>query len=59
MGMNIEIVIEEFPSKNGLHLITRPFDIKYFTDNFEKGTGLPIESKPEIKKQGLTNLYIP
>lgn len=59
MGMNIEIVIEEFPSKNGLHLITRPFDVKYFTDNFEKETGLPIESKPEIKKQGLTNLYIP
>lgn len=59
MGMNIEIVIEEFPSKNGLHLITRPFDVKYFADNFKKETGLPIESKPEIKKQGLTNLYIP
>lgn len=59
MGKNTEIVIEEFPSKNGLHLITRPFDVKYFTDNYEKVTGLPIESKPEIQKHGLTNLYIP
>ena len=59
MGKNTEIVIEEFPSKNGLHLITRPFDVKYFTDNFEKETGLPVGVRPEIKKHGLTNLYIP
>ena len=59
MGKNTEIVIEEFPSKNGLHLITRPFDVNYFTDNYEKVTGLPIETKPEIQKHGLTNLYIP
>ena len=59
MGKNTEIVIEEFPSKNGLHLITRPFDVKYFIDNFEKETGLPVEARPEIKKHGLTNLYIP
>ena len=59
MGKNIETVIEEFPSKSGLHLITRPFDVKYFTDNFENETCLPVKVRPEIKKHGLTNLYIP
>lgn len=53
------ICIDVLPSKNGVHQITRPFDVKYFTDNYEKETGYPIETKPEIQKHGLTNLYIP
>lgn len=54
-----EMCIDIIPSKNGVHQITRPFDVKYFTDNYEKETGYPISTKPEIQKHGLTNLYIP
>jgi hypothetical protein len=43
-------VITTLPSKNGCHLITKPFDVKEFTQNF---------CDIEIHKNNPTNLYIP
>lgn len=44
-------LVAEIPSKSGLHLITRPFDIKKAQE-----LGLP---KADIHKNNPTNLYIP
>lgn len=54
-------IIGIIPSKSGYHLVSNPFDINQFLEI------LKIESIyednyltiPEIKKEGLTNLYIP
>ena len=43
-------VICEIPSKNGVHLITKPFRVDYFKDAFPK---------IDIQKNNPTNLYIP
>lgn len=42
--------INEIPTLNGVHLITRPFDLKAFNEIFPD---------VEIKKNGLTALYVP
>lgn len=42
--------IDEIPTLNGVHLITRPFDLKAFNEIFPD---------VEIKKNGLTALYVP
>lgn len=45
----VNIVVETIESKNGFHLITRPFNVQIFDKQFPD---------IEIKKQGLTNLII-
>ena len=45
----VNIVIETIESKNGFHLITRPFNVQIFNKQFPD---------IEIKKHGLTNLII-
>lgn len=46
---DVEKIICELPSKSGIHLIVRPFDVRVFKNLF-KGV--------EIKKDNPTNLYI-
>jgi predicted HicB family RNase H-like nuclease len=46
---DIEKIICEIPSKSGIHLIVRPFDIREFKNKFKN---------IEIKKDNPTNLYI-
>jgi len=45
-------IIAEIPSKNGIHLITQPFDIKEFKQ-------FGREALVDIQKNNPTNLYIP
>jgi len=45
---NVDKIICEIPSKSGLHLIVRPFDLREFNKLFSV----------EIKKDNPTNLYI-
>ena len=54
-------IIGIIPSKSGYHLISNPFDINQFLEilkieSIYEDNHLTI---PEIKKEGLTNLYIP
>lgn len=43
-------VITEIPSKNGVHLITKPFDVKHFSESFDD---------VEVHKNNPTNALIP
>lgn len=52
-GSKIEAVI---PTKNGIHLITKRFDVKDFTD---KMTERPGKDLPDIQKKNPTLLYYP
>lgn len=45
----VNLVVETIESKNGFHLITRPFNVQIFNKQFPD---------IEIKKHGLTNLII-
>ena len=47
--------LARIPSKTGLHLVTRPFNIKPFSDRFGKDTN----GDSFVKSDGITNLYIP
>lgn len=47
--------LARIPSKTGLHLVTRPFNIKEFSDWFGKDTN----GDYYVKSDGITNLYIP
>ncbi len=54
-------IIDIIPSKSGYHLVSNPFDTNQFLEilkieSIYKDNHLTI---PEIKKEGLTNLYIP
>lgn len=54
-------IIGIIPSKSGYHLVSNPFDINQFLEilkieSIYEDNHLTI---PEIKKEGLTNLYIP
>lgn len=54
-------IIGIIPSKSGYHLLSNPFDINQFLEilkieSIYEDNHLTI---PEIKKEGLTNLYIP
>lgn len=52
LGDKVELTM---PTRNGVHLITKPFDIQQFTELCEKGfRWIP---RPEIKKNHLTLLY--
>jgi hypothetical protein len=56
-----EKILTKIPSKSGLHLITKPFNIQSFQENLEKEM-LPYQipvSKLDIHKDNPTNLYIP
>lgn len=45
------------PTRNGVHLITRPFNLKQFKDGFVANFGNRFDSIPDIKKNHLTLLY--
>ena len=47
--------IARIPSRTGLHLVTRPFNIKPFSDTFGKDKN----GDSFVKSDGITNLYIP
>jgi hypothetical protein len=51
---NTEKVIAQFPTKSGVHLITRPFDIKEFGLVYG---GCFDDETADIKKNHLTLLY--
>ena len=48
-------VLCKFPTKNGLHFITYPFDIQEFTNKWN--SEFDHKSLPDIKKNHLTLLY--
>jgi len=52
-GSKIEAVI---PTKNGIHLITKRFDVKDFTDQMAERPGKDL---PDIQKKNPTLLYYP
>ena len=52
-----EKLVFEMPTKSGLHLICRPFNLKEFKDGFEKELGDMFSEVPEIKRNHLTLLY--
>ena len=52
-GSKIEAVI---PTKNGIHLITKRFDVKDFTDQMIERPGKEL---PDIQKKNPTLLYYP
>ena len=47
--------LARIPSKTGLHLVTRPFNMKPFCDRFGKDKN----GDSFVKSDGITNLYIP
>jgi len=47
--------LARIPSKTGLHLVTRPFNVKPFSDRFGKDKN----GDAFVKSDGITNLYIP
>ena len=47
--------IARIPSKTGMHLVTRPFNMKPFCDRFGKDKN----GDSFVKSDGITNLYIP
>lgn len=51
-GDKIELVM---PTRSGVHLITKPFDVQHFKELCERGFGW--NEIPEIKKNHLTLLY--
>jgi hypothetical protein len=50
-------VVFTMPTKSGLHLIFRPFNLKQFKDGFREYFGDSITEIPDIKKNHLTLLY--
>lgn len=54
-------IIAEIPSKSGLHLITSPFNVIEFNNNFENELKAYNMNniKLDIQKKNPTNLYIP
>jgi len=52
---HISKVIEEIPTKNGFHLITKPFNVEQFKKYLNFG-GIII---PDIQKKNPTLLYLP
>lgn len=51
-GEKIELVM---PTRSGVHLITKPFDVQHFKELCERGFGW--NETPEIKRNHLTLLY--
>lgn len=51
-GEKIELVM---PTRSGVHLITKPFDVQHFKELCERGFGW--NDIPDIKKNHLTLLY--
>ena len=50
---NTEKILFEMPTKSGLHLITKGFDLKTFNDNCKNELGYKVD----VKKNHLTLLY--
>ena len=50
---NTEKILFEMPTKSGLHLITKGFDLKNFNDNCDRELGYIVD----VKKNHLTLLY--
>lgn len=51
-GEKVELIL---PTRSGVHLITKPFDLQHFKELCERGFGW--DDIPEIKKNHLTLLY--
>ena len=52
-----EKIVFVMPTRNGAHLITRPFNLKQFNDGFTGFFGNRFDKIPDIKKNHLTLLY--
>jgi len=53
-------ILSDIPSKNGCHLITKPFDTNvFYKDLAESYSRTLMYELPEIHKNNPTNLYIP
>ena len=52
-----EKVVFVMPTRNGVHLICRPFNLKQYKDGFRAFFGNRYDEIPEIKKNHLTLLY--
>ena len=52
-----EKILFVMPTRNGIHLICRPFNLKQFKDGFAEYFGNRYAEIPEIKKNHLTLLY--
>lgn len=52
-----EKIVFTMPTRNGAHLITRPFNLKQFNDGFTDYFGNRFDKIPDIKKNHLTLLY--
>lgn len=50
---NTEKILFEMPTKSGIHLITKGFDLKTFNDNCKNELGYKVD----VKKNHLTLLY--
>lgn len=48
-------LIKKIPSKTGIHLITKPFNVLEFTNNLKKHVDIHLD----IQKDNPTNLFIP
>jgi hypothetical protein len=48
-------LIIKIPSKTGIHLITKPFNVLEFTNNLKKHVDIHLD----IQKDNPTNLFIP
>lgn len=51
--INTEKILFEMPTKSGIHLITKGFDLKTFNDNCKNELGYKVD----VKKNHLTLLY--
>ena len=52
-----EKIIFTMPTRNGVHLISRPFNLKQFADGFIANFRTRFDTIPDIKKNHLTLLY--
>lgn len=52
-----EKIVFIMPTKDGVHLICRPFNLKQFNDGFTDYFGNRFDKIPDIKKNHLTLLY--
>ena len=50
-------VLFTMPTKSGIHLITRPFNLFQFNRDWEVTMGKQLKSIPDVKKNHLTLLY--
>lgn len=54
---NEQKIILEVPTKSGMHLITKPFDILHFNQKLIESKEFDKHTLPEIKKNHISLLY--